>query len=567
MIMLGQRYIETRQRLADVVDSVKRLARTTHADYAELDLEEIDNALKSSLRIVICGEIGAGKSSFASGLLGLRFEPIEDSTLIGYGSSVIWRGEGRQAISYHQIPELGEIEVVECRGMDRLDPAQAEVLEGLLKHADAVYWVVSSENPWAAKTWDFITKMRDVCMPQSSVVLQKVDLLKKKDIEILTGHLGSLCVQRVGEKLPIYCVSAHLAAKAWQVGPRDRRLWARSGFDACESALDHAFNFGEKRRFELQSISDRAKLVVDSIDKTIRQRARHLHEDGRALQNVEAEISKAREREIANAKENLCDLASVLSENVENTVKYAHWKNGFISTLIAIFGRGDGALDIERRLQQGVSEAVVVRSREIAFGLLEKCEAHWHELRESLQHRMAVDVVGFDTATFERNVEIFSENMEKSAERAMIMLKLRRLLDSMMVERQQVLRKMMKWFLAFVSLAGLLGWSDVSAHTRLPWLALIVAAMIALWMIFYGYRTRKEILSTYYDTVMNSRLKLANLLRQPYAEQVRYFYSGYTSMFENLRRYIVSSEEKLTPQEELWHDLFLSLKAIDQEIR
>ncbi len=85
-------------------------------------------------------------------------------------------------------------------------------------------------------------------------------------------------------------------------------------------------------------------------------------------------------------------------------------------------------------------------------------------------------------------------------------------------------------------------------------------------MIYFGSKTKKALLLAYRERLHNARFEFTEMMHEPYSTEMREFYTGYTSMFENLRQYIVSSEERLMPIHEKWHALFLRYKAVDQEI-
>ncbi len=567
--MLGQRYLETRDSLADAVTTAKALALETNSSAEELTHEGVAEILASPLRIAVCGEKGSGKTSFLHALLGLELNSESEKAIHVYGAGVLWGESPSSHVEYQQVRALAEhggLEVIDTGAVSKLTGDERERMKTLLSESDHVFWVMSSENPWAAKSWDLVTEMRELLGKRSSVILQKVDLLKKKDIEVLLGHLTSLSIQRVGHALPMHCVSAEKGIKSWGEGKRDGRLWLNSGFKDCETALDTALNSGEERREALLWISQRMLKVVNRVETTIQEKISGLRSDIRSLQLVETEVERSREHEVQNSRENVEHIANVVCDCADYSVNFAKRKNSLLATLISIFNRGDGALSIEKNLQEEVSEATYERSQEVAFGILAKCERQWSGMKDDLQKRMAVDVVSFDNSVFEEKVDIFAEKMQKKMKHAMVMLKLRRLLDRMMVTRQRALKKMVMWLLSFVSIAGIIGYADIEAISFLPWIFMGLAGVVFAVMLGYGYKTRKSLLAVYSESVYNVRYELADMIQGTYEDEIREFYSGYTSMFENLRRYIVNSEESIEPLNERWHDLFLQHRAIHQDI-
>ena len=461
---------------------------------------------------------------------------------------------------------MGELELIDTRGIGEMTSQDTERLKELIPTCDYVLWVVSTGNPWASKTWDLITDTRELVGRRSAVILQQIDQRPPEDIPILLDHLKSLSMQRVGQPLIVHCVSAGLAARAWSHEHRDLKTWKNSGFDKFEKALDRQISKSRDRERALKHTCQSAKTVIDRLEDTIQGRSRALQGDKRVLQAVDAEVGRSREIEVKEARENLNKLGSVVSEQVEATVRHAAQKNGVIGTIVSLFTRGDGAVAVEKKLQEDVGEAASVRAREIAFSMLTKCEDHWNVMRPELQRKMAVNVISFDTSGFESRVDDFSNKMEQSTRHSMALLKLRRLLDRMMIARQIVLKRALIFVLALVSIAGFSGYIIDDVRHNLPFFILSIAGVLVLWMFWYGKKTKDALIEDYTDTVVAAKLHLAEMMQPDYVDGVREFYTAYFPMFENIRRYIVEAEADLEPQQKQWHELFLMLRAIEQEI-
>lgn len=564
--MLGEQYLETRSSLESIIGQIKTLALRLDASSGEIETDEVRECLESPFRIMVCGEKECGKSSFLYSLVGVNLEVESSCAIQIYGSSVLSPEKEDGTLGYQQIREIGELEIIDTRGIGELTGEEKERVMELMPTCDYVLWVVSAGNPWASKTWDFVTETRDLVGSRNAVILQQVDLRASDDIPILLGHLQQLSVQRVGRALAIHCVSANLAADAWSYEDRDPKLWKDSGYEAFITTLDREVSTSHEREQALRTAYDGAKMVTERLEETIQSRVRALHGDKQVLQAVEAEVERAREAEVRVARENLIQIGSVVSEQVGETVSYASKKNGIIGTLHSLFSRGDGAVAVEKRLLDNVSEACSVRAREIAFSMLRSCEEHWNIMRPELQRKMAVNVVEFDVSGFEKKVNEFSNKMELSTRHAMVLLKLRRLLDRMMVARQVVLKRGLIFTLALVTVAGLTGYISENVQTTFPFYILGAAGAVVLWMLWYGKKTKDALIRDYADTVMDARLYLAEMIRDDYVSEVRDFFTAYLPMFQNIRRYIVEAEVDLEPKQKEWHELFLMLKAIEQDL-
>jgi GTPase SAR1 family protein len=564
--MLGEEYLETRKRLESITGQIRTLALRIDASSSELDRDSVRESLTSPFRILVCGEKESGKTSLLSALVGKSLIATDQKAIQIFGSSILSPEKKDELLGYDRITGIGELELIDTRGVSELNQQELERIKELMPTCDYVLWIVSSGNPWASRTWDLITETREVMGKRHAVVLQQVDLRPADDVPILLDHLRSLSVQRVGYALPIYCVSATIAAASWTGNYKDPKRWKISGYESLESILDKQISTSHEREQALRYAFDSAKIVIDRLEEAILSRAHALKGDKHVLQAVEAEVERARETEVKNTRENLNKLGSVVTEQVEHTVKYASKKNGLIGTFISLFTRGDGAVAVEKRLQESVSDASSVRAREIAFSILSKCEQHWRIMRPELQRKMAVNVVDFDASGFKKKVDNFSKKMEHSTRHAMVLLKLRRLLDRMMVARQQVLKRVLMIVLALVSAAGIIGYLTDDLQDQLPFFILGIAGILMLWMIWYGKKTKDALIYDYADTIVDARLHLAEMIENDYVDEVRNFFTGYFPMFENIRRYIVEAEADLEPNQKEWHELFLMLKAIEQDL-
>lgn len=564
--MLGEEYLEKRETLESIASKIKTLALKIDAPSGELETEALKDSLESPIRILVCGEKESGKTTFLSSLVGKNLSVSDSKAIQIFGSNVISSEKQDETLGYQWIRGVGKLELIDTRGIGELKEQELERIKKLLPTCDYVLWIVSSSNPWASKTWDLIAETRELVGNRHAVIVQQIDLRPPEDVPILLDHIRSLSIQRVGHSLTIHCVSATMAAASWSHKYRDPKRWKISGFQNVESTLNREIFNSQKREYALRHAFDSAKAVIDRLEDTILARVSALRGDKRVLQAVEAEVEREREAEVKNSRENLNKLGSVVSEEVMSTVKFARKKTGLIGTLISLFTRGDGAVAVERRLQEAVSQSASVRAREIAFSMLSRCEKHWKIMRPELQRKMAVNVVDFDNVGFQKKVDQFSSKMEHSTRHAMVLLKLRRLLDRMMVARQVVLKRVFILVLGLISAAGLIGYVSDDINNKLPFLILGIAGLLVLWMIWYGKKTKDALISDYADTIVGARLHLAEMISDDYEDAVRNFFTAYFPMFENIRRYIVEAESDIEPKQKECHELFLMLKAIEQDL-
>lgn len=568
--MFGEQYLETRERLAGVIAGIRALAKRSHTQAEELDDKLLGSALRRPLRVVVCGEPKSGKTSFLEVLAGRNFSDLEPestaSVRIYRDAGYRVRDERESGCELKYLDLMGDMEFVDASGLSKLSDDQRECLKYLIEGADYVFWVFPAENPWAATTWDFVTEMREQTRNRSAVILQQVDLRNEADVPVLLGHLKDLCLQRVGHPLPIYPLSAKMGVAAWANGNRDSKAWVQSGFGVCANQLDLQLNSSHRRRQELRMAYDMAGALLSKTEEHIDNRSRTLVSDQEYLQSIEAEIDRMREMELRSMLSQIGWLGDILETQIRPVMKVASWRLGVIMSLVSLFGRGDGAFKVEKFMLERVANETDLRAKDQARRLLGLCKAKWDQMRPAMEERLCMDVGDFQQDAFLEQVDVFSEGIAKSVRHTMLLMKLRGLLDRMMVTRWKFMRRCLMVSFASAAIGGLLGFLQVAPH---PYLALgfeLFAGLSFLFTLAYGMRTKGAILKSFAETLYDARPALIDGVREDYTDMVRAFFNGYTPMFESMRRRIANAKLELQPQMKAAGELFVSLKAVEQDI-
>ncbi|SHK29118.1 GTPase SAR1 family protein [Rubritalea squalenifaciens DSM 18772] len=568
--MLGEQYLETRESLAGVIAGIRALAKRSRASTEGIDEKKLSHALRRPFRIVVCGEHQAGKTSFLEVLVGKELVELEQASeakvTIFRDAGYRVRDEREDGCELKYLDLLGDIELVDSSGLSKLGPEQLEALKYLIQGADYVYWVFPSENPWAATTWDFVTEMREVAGSKSAVVLQQIDRRHETDVPVLLGHLKDLCLQRVGHPLPIFPVSARDGYKAWSSGNHDKRVWVQSGFGECLSKLDFQLNSSQSRRRELRQAYEMASVLLSKTEEHVDNRSRTLASDQEYLQSIEAEIDRMREMELRSMLSQIGWLGDILESQINPVMRMAKWRLGLVMSVASLFGRGDGAFKVERFMLERVSKEAELKSREQARRMLGLCKAKWEKMRPAMEERLVADVGDFQDDAFQEQVDLFSEGLEKSVRHAMVLMKLRGLLDKMMMVRWRAMKKMLMVSLSSAALGGLVGLVGIDPHPYVALGLLGVSVAVFLWMLLYGAKTRRNILKSFAESLYDARPALIDAVQEDYIDIIRAFFNGYTPMFESIRRRIAHAKLDLQPQMKAAGELFISLKAVEQDI-
>jgi len=570
--MFGEKYLATRGRLAELVSAIVALGKRSRAELTDADEEILERALRRPFRIVVCGERGAGKTSFLELLMGRELADLEERAR-GFSEVVVYRDvanrvrdEREDACEKRYLDRFKNIELVDSTGVGGLSAEQRAGLRYLMEGADFVFWVLPAENPWASGTWDMVTEMREVAGSSSAVVLQQVDRREARDIPLLLGHLRDLCLQRVGHSLPIFPVSAKLGVAAGVGEERDLKKWEASGFGACSQALDDFLNGSVKRKQWLRAAYDQAGGMLSRIEEHIDNRSRTLVSDQQYLQSIEADFDRLREGEVQGRLRQIGWLGDILESRFGKVMRMAKGKLGGLRSLISLFGRGDGAFVIERFLLEQVTEEAELRGREQALAMLAGCREKWGEMRPAMEERLALDVGDFREDVFEEAVDTWCEDLVKAMRREMTLMKLRGLLDRMMVRRHHRMRRFLLLSLASFSVGGFLGFFGMLYD---PFGALGVVGLGVLFFLMmwgYGMKTRRAIVGSFAETLYDARPVLIDGMREGYVDMVREFFNGFTPMFESMRRKIANAQLDLEPQMKSGGELYLALKAVEQEL-
>ena len=142
-------------------------------------------------------------------------------------------------------------------------------------------------------------------------------------------------------------------------------------------------------------------------------------------------------------------------------------------------------------------------------------------------------------------------------------LKIRGTLDRQMEERRTVLRYYLTIILSAIMAAGSFGGLGISLA---PWISLGVALFFLLGAALYSQKSKEILSANFAERIDDLRQPFAESLANDYKEGVREFYVEYGGLFEIVRRRIADQKLLLKPRLERWNNLFLELKAIEQEI-
>ena len=115
-------------------------------------------------------------------------------------------------------------------------------------------------------------------------------------------------------------------------------------------------------------------------------------------------------------------------------------------------------------------------------------------------------------------------------------------------------------FLILGALCGIFGFS------WLPWIFCGIAIAFILGGTVIALITRRKISRDFQNSLLDTCGDFAETLRADYEDGLRIFFQDYTTCLNSIRKHLARDKLAVEPKLGRWHDLFLTLKSIEQDI-
>ena len=571
--MFGERYFATRERLSQVMHGVAELALETAADLrGSLPLEEIQNGLGPPFLFFVVGEVNAGKSTLLNGLFGHDLCPVnvlpETHRVTCYQ-----HGNSPRDIEISPLHEerhrplefLRNFTLIDTPGTNATVRDHSQITTRFLPTADLIFFVFPVTNPWAASTWNFISELAPETLQQVVLIIQQTDLREPADIHVIRGHMADLSMKRIGRVPPIFAVSGKLACEAKRATPVAAELLKASGYPELESFIAKNVCESPRRQKAIETWRHQAGAALRAVEDHVENQSHALNCHGRFLNTVEREIDDIRERFVIRLPRHLASVAEVFETEAVWISKRLQRRLGVIPSFFRLFvgdrtGPAIEAIFVER-LQAAV-EAVAVKD---GVEVVEVCRSHWHELGKRVKEEMAVDLGSADPldATLAAAQTRFVQRLGRAARQGIGNLKVRNQLDKDLRRRNLALKSFAFMTLLLTAVGASCG------ALRLPWLPLVFCSLAALFLlggILTAWVTRQSIIADFQQRLLDTCGGFASTLRSDYEEALRVFFRDYASSLNAVRTHLVSEKQAIEPRLKRWQELFLTLKAIEQDL-
>ncbi len=571
--MFGERYFATRQRLTDVVAGVRELGEKTGAEVSSLaDEGDFLKGLHSPFLFVVCGEVNAGKSTMVNGLFG---QDLCKVNVLPETEKVHWYRYADEAKTVNTTPTLEEryrpidflqdFNIVDTPGTNSVVPGHQPITERFLPVADLLLFVFPVSNPWGAATWQFISRLPEDQLQNVAFVLQQADLRSEEDLAVILEHMRTLAEQKTGARPEVFPVSGRMAMEAKKAHPFSSNLWKKSGYPALEAFISKRVSENPARRRVLQDVRDSTQVALRKIEEKIEARTATLDNDQRFLRELENEVDGRREGQAKILSERLSGLGEVFLRQGNQAVDHLASRMSISQSFVSLFQQETLPTHIEKGLTEAVKEAIEETASQDGGELVQNCRTHWETVEPRIKKNLQVQAPDFekDTESLSGTSARFVRRLGRSAKQAVAQLKLRGTLDMQMESRRAILRRYMVAALCALISAGVLGGLNLQPWS---WIAVVIALLILGAAGVYASKSRDAVCQDFTERVEDLRQPFADSLATDYKEGVREFYVEYGGLFEIVRRRIADQKSLLKPQLERWNDLFLELKAIEQEI-
>ena len=570
--MFGERYFATRERLSAVMRGIDSLAKEVGSEvHDNLPLAEIERGLGAPFLFVICGEVNAGKSTLINGLFGRE---LCRANILPETDRVLWYQHGDLARDVEITPMLEErhrpveflrdFNLIDTPGTNSVVQGHQEITARFLPSADLILFVFPVTNPWGAATWNFLSELTPETLDRVVFVIQQADQRDPIDLEVIIDHMADLAAKRIGRKPPVFAVSGKMAFEAKRALPPDEERLKASGYPVFESFISKKICDSPERRSALETWRNQAGAALRKVEDCMEDQTRTLNTQDRFLDAIEGEIAEIRERFVARLPKHLAGVAAIFESEAVEVSKMVARKLRVGPSFMRLFTGDRTGPEIEAEFARRLQAAVDAVADEDGCEVVDVCREHWNGLVDRVKNAMAVDMGGIGALSETMSVakKHFLLRLNNAAREGIGNLKVRTQLDKDLRHRDIALK-------SFVFMTLLLTTVGASCGALgLPWLPQILcglAGMFLLGGVIAAMTTAKTIRAEFLQRLNETCAGFANTLRTDYEEALRVIFKDYATTLGTVRSHLAREKQAIEPRLRRWQELFLTLKAIEQE--
>lgn len=566
--MLGKNFVSTRSRLQEIYADIRVLAEQTLISYEEQgDATASLEIVQRPFLLTVCGEINAGKSSLINALHGRAICRVSDlpETSVPY---LHVAGAVRREINHGdqwrecQWPDEGlqHAHWLDLPGIDVVGKHAAAQWYSWLEASDLILVVFPYRNPWNAATWDFLAKLPEGLHRNLVFVVQACDEAEASDLPVLLNHIGDLSQKRIGHQPPVFLVSArralgvHHTSRNMDPGMEDLRSWLQQKVDLCP-----------ERWRAMESLRRAALALLYQVDDKVDGLNRAVLRDVGFLEQLEREIETLLQYTIDQQALGLGAISDEYEKQATIMSRILRSRLGLFRSLARMLTGEHTAQRLEVLMQKRLTDAVKIATDRNAESLMHECELHWRTILERVDDFGSVASTPWSAMEpgLQRARQQLVERMEHAAIRSVGQLRVRGVLVDALRQRNAGLSMWMTLMLLSLMVAGIAGGFYV------PWIPLIAASLAGLFSIclsILAMRTARDMVEDYRERLLRGADQFLFSLRGDYEEGLRTYFREYAQGLQGIRESLSQRESALHPYSQRWNDLFLKIKAIEQEM-
>jgi hypothetical protein len=561
--IFGERYFATRERLASLVHGILSFA-TENGAAPGLPLcpDNLESELRAPFSFIACGEVNAGKSTLLNALCGQSLCPT--GVLPVTDRFFRYRfGNPKQDASpvpqfeekFRQINFLRDCALIDTPGTNSGMPGHLKLLESLAAEADLVLCVLPVSNPWSAATWDFISRLPSEVMQRAVLIIQQADLREEGDLEVIRGHMTDLSLKKLGRELPTFAVSGKLACED---------QYKASGLPALADFISENICQSIPRRALLEYWRSRAAAALRALEDHIDDQNRALTQHGRFIDGIEREIEDMRGQFVARLPRHLENVAAVFETEAVGVSRLLHRKLGALASILRLFTIDRTGQRMEAVFIERLGETIDAVAEKDGGEVADACAEHWQELGGRILEAtgMTLDPAEPISQTLATARQRFVRRLGGAAREGIGSLNVRARLDKDLRARNVALRSFMVMTLVLTTAGATCGALGV------PWMPAVLCGLAALFLTggtVVAWITRRAIIRDFRQRLLDTCGAFASTLHSDYEDAVRAVFQDYASALSGLRTHLAREKLAIEPRLKRWQELFLTLKAIEQD--
>ncbi len=569
----GERYFATRERLSDVMRGIAELARETSTDLGDrLPLAEIENGLGAPFLFVVCGEVNAGKSTLINGLFGRELCRVN---ILPETHRVFWYRYGSPPRDvevtpmleerYRPVEFLRDFNLIDTPGTNSVEPGHQEITARFLPSSDLILFVFPVSNPWGASTWNFLSTLDPKDLERVVFIIQQVDMREQCDIDVILGHIADLSMKRIGRVPPIFPVSGKLAFEAKRATPFANDKLKASGYPALEDFISRSVCQSPARRNALESWRGQAASALRAVEDRIEEQTRGINSQNRFMDQIEREIDGMRETFVKRLPRHLAEVAEVFETEGTWVTRLLRRKLRAFPSILRIFSGDRTGPEMEAIFIERLQATVEAVAEKDGLEVVEACEDHWDDLGARVREAMGIDLSAADPIeeTLAAAKKRFVTRLGRAARQGIGNLKVRNQLDKELRRRNLALKSFIFMTLVLTTAGATAGALGV------PWAPAILCSIALLFLsggVLTAWLTRKSITHDFQTRLLDTCGAFASTLHADYEEALRIVFRDYAASLTNVRTHLAREKLAIEPRLKRWQELFLTLKAIEQEL-